>query len=302
MKTIKGYNSNINEGILSSTKSGKSSTIEDFLKTMFFSERYYEKVQNEIDVYNINYDFDFTKIDMVPFWIKECKSLKFDNCRFSEYVLPEKAEVLTFNNCQHLSKIKTSKKAATTTINELILQGCADIDFTELENITVKQVKITDCEITSLKGLKGITSKLIIKNCKKLKTYDLDCPNIKNIVLTNTPIKTFDTPISGIDVTIRVLYKIKNAEIKVGVIEDLKIEDCNDLISLNITGETLDTLVIQNCAKLESVKTIDCTSSISFVDLPALEKYELPPRITGACIFDEVKTIPEVNCKKKIIR
>ena len=133
MKTIKGYNSNINEGILSSTKSGKSSTIEEFLKTMFYNERYYEKVQNEIDAYNIKYDFDFTKIDMVPFWIKECKSLKFDNCRFSEYVLPEKAEVLTFNNCQHLSKIKTSKKASTTTINELILKGCADIDFSELE-------------------------------------------------------------------------------------------------------------------------------------------------------------------------
>ena len=53
MKTIKGYNSNINEGILSSTKSGKSSTIEEFLKTMFYNERYYEKVQNEIDAYNI---------------------------------------------------------------------------------------------------------------------------------------------------------------------------------------------------------------------------------------------------------
>ena len=302
MKTIKGYNSNINEGILSSTKSGKSSTIEEFLKTMFYNERYYEKVQNEIDAYNIKYDFGFTKIDMVPFWIKECKSLKFDSCRFSEYVLPEKADVLTFNNCQHLSKIKTSKKAATTTINELILQDCANIDFTELENITVKQVKIIDCEITTLKGLKGITSKLVIKNCKKLKTYDLDCPNIKNIILTNTPIKTFDTPISGIDVTIRVLYKIKNAEIKVGVIEDLKIENCNDLISLNITGEMIDTLVIQNCSRLESIKTTDCKSSISFVNLPAITEYELPPRITGACIFDEVKTVPEVNCKKKIIR
>ena len=45
MKTIKGYNININEGILSSTKSGKSSTIEEFLSTMFYNERYYEKVQ-----------------------------------------------------------------------------------------------------------------------------------------------------------------------------------------------------------------------------------------------------------------
>ena len=139
MKTIKGYNSNINEGILSSTKSGKSSTIDEFLKTMFYNERYYEKVQNEIDAYNIKYDFDFNKIDMIPFWIKECKNLKFYNCRFSEYVLPEKAEVLTFNNCQHLSKIKTNKKASTTIIDELILQDCADIDFTELENISIKK-------------------------------------------------------------------------------------------------------------------------------------------------------------------
>ena len=67
MKTIKGYNLKINEGILSSTKSGKSSTIEEFLKTMFYTERYYEKVQNEIDVYNIKYDYNFTKIDMIPF-------------------------------------------------------------------------------------------------------------------------------------------------------------------------------------------------------------------------------------------
>ena len=302
MKTIKGYNSNINEGILSSTKSGKSSTIEEFLKTMFYNERYYEKVQNEIDTYNIKYDFDFTKIDMVPFWIKECKSLKFDNCRFSEYVLPEKADVMTFNNCQHLSKIKTSKKAATTTIDELILQDCADIDFTELENISVKQVKIIDCEITTLKGLKGITSKLIIKNCKKLKTYDLDCPNIKNIVLYRTPIKSFAKPISALDVSLINLRKVKNLEVLIGNVEDLRIEDCKELETLKIYGNPTDTTVIIDCETLKSLNTQDCKSSLSLVNLPAIEDYVLPSRITGSCIFDEVKTVPEVNCKKKIIR
>lgn len=302
MKTIKGYNININEGILSSTKSGKSSTIEEFLKTMFYNERYYEKVQNETDAYNIKYDFDFTKIDIVPFWIKECKSLKFDNCRFSEYVLPEKAEVLTFNNCQHLSKIKTSKKAATTTINELVLQDCADIDFTELENITVKQVKIIDCEITTLKGLKGITSKLIIKNCKKLKTYDLDCPNIKNIVLYRTPIKSFVKPISALDVSLINLRKVKNLEVLIGSVEDLRIEDCKELETLKIYGNPTDTTVIIDCEVLKSLNTQDCKSSLSLVNLPSIEDYELPARITGACIFDEVKTVPEVNCKRKVIR
>lgn len=302
MKTIKGYNTNINEGILSSTKSGKSSAIEDFLKTMFYNERCYEKVQNEIDVYNIKYDFDFTKIDMVPFWIKECKSLKFDNCRFSEYVLPEKADVLTFNNCQHLSKIKTSKKTATTTIDELILQGCANIDFTELENINVRQVKIIDCEITSLKGLKGITSKLIIKNCKKLKAYDLDYPNIKNILIYRTPIKSFEKPISAIDVSLTNIGKVKNLEVQIGVVEDLRIEDCKELEILKIKGNPTDTTVINNCESLTSLEITDCKSSLSLVNLPSIENYELPPRITGACIFDEVKTVPEVNCKKKIIR
>lgn len=302
MKTIKGYNLNINEGILSSTNSGKSSAIEEFLKTMFFNERYYEKVQNENDAYKINYDFDFTKIDMVPFWIKECKSLKFDNCRFSEYVLPEKANVLTFNNCQHLSKIKTSKKGETSTIDELVLQDCADIDFTELENISVKQVKIIDCEITSLKGLKGITSKLIIKNCKKLKAYHLDCPNIKNIVLYSTPIKSFDTPISALDVSLINLRKVKNLEVLIGNVEDLRIEDCKELETLKIYGNPTDTTVINDCESLKSLSIQDCKSSLSLINLPAIEEYELPARITGACIFDEVKTVPEVNCKRKIIR
>lgn len=302
MKTIKGYNTNINEGILSSTNSGKSSAIDDFLKTMFYTERFYSKVQNEIDVYNILYDFDFTKIDMVPFWIKECKNLKFNNCRFSEYVLPEKADVLTFSNCQNLSKLKTSKKASTTTINELILQDCADIDFNELENITVKQVKITDCEISSLKGLKGITSKLIIKNCKKLKTYDLDCPNIKNILIYRTPIKSFEKPISALDVSLTNLRKVKNLDIQIGVVEDLRIEDCKELEVLKIKGNPTDTTVINNCEALTSLETTDCKSSLSLVKLPSIENYELPSRITGACIFDEVKTVPEVNCKKKIIR
>lgn len=302
MKTIKGYNININEGILSSTKSGKSSTIDDFLKTMFYNERYYEKVQNETDAYNIKYDFDFIKIDMVPFWIKECKSLKFDNCRFSEYVLPEKAEVLTFNNCQHLSKIKTNKKAATTTIDELILQDCADIDFTELENISVKHVKIIDCEITSLKGLKGITSKLIIKNCKKLKTFDLDCPNIKNIVLYRTHIKSFAKPISALDVSLINLRKVKNLDVLIGNVEDLRIEECKELETLKISGNPTDTTVIIDCEMLKSLNTQDCKSSLSLINLPAIETYELPSRITGACIFDEVKTVPEVNCKRKVIR
>ena len=302
MKTIKGYNININEGILSSTKSGKSSTIEEFLSTMFYNERYYEKVQNETDAYNIKYDFDFIKIDMVPFWIKECKSLKFDNCRFSEYVLPEKAEVLTFNNCQHLSKIKTNKKSATTTIDELILQDCADIDFTELENISVKQVKIIDCEITTLKGLKGITSKLIIKNCKKLKTFDLDCPNIKYICLYRTPIKSFVKPISALDVSLINLRKVKNLEVLIGNVEDLRIEECKELETLKISGNPTDTTVIIDCETLKSLNTQDCKSSLSLINLPAIENYELPARITGACIFDEVKTVPEVNCKRKVIR
>lgn len=302
MKTIKGYNTNIIEGILSSTNSGKSSTIEEFLKTMFFNERYYEKVQNEVDTYNIKYDFNFIKIDMIPFWIKECKSLKFDNCRFSEYVLPEKAEIITFNNCPHLSKIKTSKKAATTTIDELVLQDCSDIDFTELENINVKQVKIVDCEISSLKGLKGITSKLIIKNCKKLKTYDLECPNIKNILIYRTPIKSFEKPISALDVALVNLRKIKNLDVHIGNVEDLRIEDCKELETLKIYGNPTDTTVIIDCEELKSLNTQDCKSSLSLVNLPSIENYEFPPRITGACIFDEVKTVPEVNCKKKIIR
>ena len=302
MKTIKGYNTNINEGILSSTKSGKSSTIDDFLKTIFYNERWYEKVQNEIDVYNIKYDYEFTKIDMIPFWIKECKSLKFDNCRFSEYVLPEVADVLTFSNCTNLTKIKTSKKASITRISELVLQDCADIDFTELEYITIKQVKIINCDITSLKGLKGITSKLIIKNCKQLKTYDLDCPNIKNIVLYRTPIKSFVKPISALDVSLINLRKVKNLEVLIDNVEDLRIEDCKELETLKIYGNPTDTTVIIDCEVLKSLNTQDCKSSLSLINLPAIEDYILPPRITGACIFDEVKTIPEVNCKKKIIR
>lgn len=302
MKTIKGYNLKINEGILSSTKSGKSSTIEEFLKMCFYSERYYEKVQNEIDTYNILFDFDFEKIDKFPFWIKECKSLQFLECTFSEYVLPEKAEVLKFENCYHLSKIKTSKKAATTTIEELIFQDCPNIDFTGLENITVKRVKIIDCEITSLKGLKGITSKLIIKNCKKLKTYDLDCPNIKNIVLYRTPIKSFIKPLTGLDVSLINLRKVKNLEVLIGDVEDLRIEDCKDLETLKIYGNSTDTIVISDCEELKSLNIKDCKSSLSLINLPSIEDYVLPPRITGACIFDEVKTVPEVNCKKKIIR
>lgn len=301
MKTIKGYNTNINEGILSSTHSGKSSTIEDFLKTMFYTERYYEKVPNEIDTYIIKYDFDFTKIDMVPFWIKECKSLKFDNCRFSEYVLPEKADVLTFNNCQHLSKIKTSKKAATTTINELILKGCADVDFSELENLNIKRLKIIDCDITTLKGLDGISYELVVKNCHKLKAFDYECTTTKRIAIYAIKPKEFK-PLYATEVILHALYGNKIVDVNIGQVEDLVVENCSHVLNLIISGNSVDTLVVKECNKLETIKTTDCTSSLSLVDLPSIEKYELPPRITGACIFDEVKTVPEVNCKKKIIR
>lgn len=301
MKTIKGYNTNIQEGILSSTKSGKSSTIDDFLKTTFYNERWYEKVQNEIDVYNIKYDYDFTKIDMIPFWIKECKSLKFDNCRFSEYVLPEVADVLTFNNCTNLTKIKTSKKAATTTISELILKGCGDIDFTELKNLNIKRLKLIDCDITTLKGLDGISYELVVKNCHKLKEFDYECNTTKRIALYAIKPKSFN-PLYATDVVLHALYGNKTIDINIGQVEDLVVENCSQVLNLVISGNSVDTLVVRECNKLESIKTTDCTSSLSLVDLPSIENYELPPRITGACIFDEVKTIPEVNCKKKIIR
>jgi four helix bundle protein len=79
-------------------------------------------------------------------------------------------------------------------------------------------------------------------------------------------------------------------------------EDCKELETLKIYGNPTDTTVIIDCDALKSLNTQDCKSSLSLVNLPAIDDYVLPSRITGACIFDEVKTIPEVNCKKKIIR
>ena len=109
---------------------------------------------------------------------------------------------------------------------------------------------------------------------------------------------------NSVDATITTLQKSTDLDIKLGNVEDLRIENSNYIKSLKFSGNPIDTLVIEDCDILEKIELeIDCRTSASFITLPKITEYKFPKRLSGVCVFEEVLTVPEnIVCKKKLVR
>ena len=296
MKTISGNPHMIDESILSSVNKGRENVIKDFLNNTLRANQYELLPDLSISLIDDNVIFR-NRID-IPAWIHDCDTLQIINCGMSEFKLPMGARSVLIEDCKKLKKIVGDEAAI---IDELIIKDCENVDLTALADIEIKKVKIYQCGIATLHGFENVLRVLSVKRCKKLRDWDLVNKNRPIIKIENCPIKTFSKPLDSDDVTITNLKKAVTLDVKVGTVDDLRIEDCSDIQDLKVSGNKLGTLVVDKCESLKKVETVDCTGSASFVNLPEIEEYVLPT-ITGACVFENVKTIPEVQCKRKIVR
>ena len=297
MKTISGNPQMIDESILSSVGKGRDNIIQDFLKSAFMSRQY--KLFPDMSISLIDENVLLRNRADIPVWIHDCTIVQIVNCGITDFKLPMSAKTVILEDCKNLKNIIGVEGAI---IDELIIKDCENVDISTLTNVEIKKVRLYQCGINSLKGLESVLRVLSVKRCKRLRDWDLVNKNNPVIKLENCPIKTFSQPLTSNSVTITKQKKAVYLDVKIGAVEDLRIEDCSDIQELKISGSKLSTLVVDNCESLEKVETVDCTSSASFVNLPKIEEYILPPTITGACVFENVNTVPEVKCKRKIVR
>lgn len=301
MKTISGKSQHIEEGILNSVNAGKKVLIDKFLSDTMYANQYDLNPDMSISIRKHVYSKSFLKRIDIPVWIKECETIIFEECEFETYVLPETAKSVRFFNCKKLKYIKP-KDGVSSTIDELWIEDCQNIDLTALKGTNIKKVKIVDTNITSLKGLEDIKASVYIKGCLKLKNFDVDFKNNPELKLVRCAVKDFSSPINSIECEIKSSYFTKKIDIKLGTVEDFIIEDAKKLENLTLSGNMPDTIVVRDSTNLTEINSIGAKISMSFVELPNIETYTLPEKMQCVCVFEEVKTVPEISCKKKIVR
>ena len=295
MKTISGNPHIIDESILTSVGKGRENVIKDFLNDTLRATQY--TLNQDMSISLHGHVIFKNRID-VPAWVHDCTYVEFLNCGFSELKLPVEAKMVLIEDCKKLKQIVAEEG---TVIEELVIRRCDNVDLTGLSNAEIKKVKLYQCGITTLKGFENVLRMLYVKDCRKLRIWDLENDNNPIIKIEMCPIRTFAKPLFSNDVTLVNLNRCNSLEVIIGAVEDLRIEECREIQELKITGNKLDTLVVDNLGALKKVETVDCKSTASFVNLPEIEEYVLP-KISGACVFENVKTIPEVQCKRKIVR
>jgi hypothetical protein len=306
MKTISGknisINESINEGILSSTKSGRESVIADFCKDHFYKWQY--QMNNDMSVNLLSKEgHTFLDLPDIPVWVKESAGdMYITECGITHLYLPIKGKRVIIEGCNKLEKIETKTASE---IEELVIKNCGNIDLSGLsKELNIKKVRILKCGITTLNGLENITKDLQIKNCSKLRDFDIELKNSPVVTIQNCPLRNFSKPLNSVYATITTLQKSTDLDIKIGNVEDLRIENSNYVKMLKFSGNYIDTLVVEDCDILEKIElNVDCKTSASFITLPKITEYILPKRISGVCVFENVLTVPEnIVCRRKLIR
>jgi len=296
MKTISGNPYIIDESILTSVGKGRDNVIKDFLDNTLRASQYTLNPDMSISLHDETVLFR-NKID-VPAWVHDCTNVHFLNCGFSELKLPMGAKTVWIEDCKKLTRIIADEASI---IDELVIRHCDNVDLTGLSNVEIKKVKLYQCGITTLKGLENVLRFLSVRDCKKLRIWDLENDHNPILKIEICPIRTFAKPLFSSDVTLGKLNKCNSLEVAIGAVEDLRIEGCREIQELKIIGNKLDTLVVDSLESLRKVETVDCTGSASFVNLPEIEEYVLP-KISGVCVFENVNNIPDVQCRRKIVR
>ena len=303
MKTFKGNDYfPIDEGILSSTNTGKASICKEFINKYFKYHKF--TYVNPTTINAENYDMDFTRIGdtiKIPFTIEECKNLIYCKNLNKIITLPKKAIDVTIKSCKNLEKIKVNEISK---LKSLTIENCENLNIYEddLKGLECDELIIKKCNISSLKPFNNITTNIIVINCKNLKTFDLEPNNTSiDITIDSCPIDNFNNIKCNKLELLSLENKSKKIDLQINNCQKLFIEDDDKTAEINING-TVQIAVINNCKQLQKLSMCDCKKTLSLVDLPELEEYNFPQRFSGSVILDNVKITPIINCKKIIKR
>lgn len=302
MRTISGKPIScapVDEGILGSVGSGRKATIEDFLNNTLRATDYTLNSDMTIDI-TVDKVLFSNRID-IPVRIRTATDIEIVRSKLTTFALPFSARKIKIEKCDKLKEIVVINDLAQ--IEELEFVDCPELDLSGIEAAEIKKIRIINCGITSVKGLKGVKNLIIINRCMQLKDFDLENDNAPIISIEKGQIRWFNKPLYTKRLTLKDVNKSKSLELNIGNVIDLRIEGGEKMEILKIAGNSLDTLVIDGCDILKDLTVgCDCKTSLSLCNLKYLETCVFPPKISGHCVFENINMIPTVNCKKVITR
>lgn len=301
MRSFSGKLSEINESILSSTKSGRIEYIKDWIENNLYAWQY--KLNSDFSIDAVK-DIEFHGRTNVPILIKDAgkNTISYDNCGNTTVTLPLHAKTVRFTDCDVLEEININ---GATEIDSLYFENCPKLSFDNLKNnpdLKVKRLKIVNCGIETLSDITFVSKTIVIEKCKNIDVVN-PCKNpMCSVFVTNCPVVSI-APICLSYLSLSELKKSKKIHLDIDNLTELNISDCKNLTDLTINGNKMEQVSIASCEKLEnlSIKN-DCTISLNLDALPSIKSYDLPATISGSCIVSELLTDPQINCKKRFIK
>jgi hypothetical protein len=236
----------------------------------------------------------------IPMNIRTVTDLEIEDCKMKAFVLPISAKTVTIEDCSNLEEIFVKDSCD---IKELYILNCQKLkNISELSKANINRIKIYNCPIQSISSLENVKDSIYIKNCTDLKSFDLKTKNIPNIKLERCKINGFDYPVSAKKLSILNVTRSKSLSISIEQSTDVLIQDLSKTKEITITGNPVETMVINGIDLLEKLNIDnDCRQSLSLCNLPEIEQYNIKG-IKGMCVTENVKTIPQIQCKKMINR
>ena len=301
MKTISGKIYNTNESIVSSIGAGRKQYIDEFLG---YLSRVFKNTEYKV---NNNESVDFTTdkivyltIKNIPLHIRTVTNLNIMGCTDKAFVLPISAKTVIIEDCSNLEEIFVKDSCD---IKELYILNCSKLkNISALSNANINRIKIYNCPITSINSLSGVKDSIYIKNCTDLKSFDLKTKNVPNIKLERCKINDFECPVNTKKLSLLNVTRSKNLNLNIEQAIDILIQDLSKTKEIIITGNPVETMVINGIDLLEKLNIDnDCRQSLSLCNLPEIEQYNIKD-IKGMCVTENVKTIPQIKCKRMINR
>lgn len=302
MKTFSGKLHNIDESILSSTHSGKTAYVKDWVENNLYSWEYKLNADYSIELVK---DVEFKGRTTVPVWIKEAHdhTVTYNSCGNTKIELPFSAKSIRCVDCDSLEKIETK---GATQIDSLYFENCPKLDLKNLANnkdLKVKRIKFVKCAIEDLASLSFVEKTIVAQKCKKLSTVNPPENPLCSVSISECPVVLFGDKINLARLELEDIKKVKKILLDIVNLQELVIEDCDTIERIDITGNKLEQISIADCKKLDTLHIDnDCTVSLNLDELPVIKNYELPSRLSGSCTVKNIMTEPQIDCRKKFIR
>lgn len=288
---------NIDEGILSSTKTGRGQIVKDWVEKNF---RYGYGIEYDENTGNVSLTTGkvFIKQD-IPVVFDTVKNVEFEKCTNEVLSIPKKFESVKITECEKLKKITTNGESRG---DVLIIEKCNSLEDLDLDNLYVNSIIINSCDsLKSIEHMKYVINSLTVKSCKNLKDYDLNNQFGISINIYRCKIKNFKRPIIAESFTLDNVLKVKDLKIDIVTCKDVIVKNCKTLEKLDIIGNPILSMVIDNNEELKTIQIHnDIKYSLSICNMQKLESITSDKKIKSFTTYRNTNIKPEIGKMVKL--